>query len=85
MMNMLTSQKGIRIILIYTKIKLPYYQKPEMLASMMGGKYINPDIIISIKGKVFDSSTMNPIESSIEFIQINDDESKNRTRVLLIL
>jgi len=58
------------------KVKLPYYQKPEMLASMMGGKYINPDIIISIKGKVFDSSTMNPIESSIEFIQINDDESK---------
>ena len=51
------------------KVKLPYYQKPEMLASLMGGKYKNPNIIISIKGKVFDSKTMKPIESSIEFIR----------------
>jgi len=58
------------------KVKLPYYQKPEMLASMLGGKYVNPDIIISIKGKAFDSSTQDPIESSIEFIQIADEKSQ---------
>ncbi len=56
------------------KVKLPYYQKPEMLASLMGGKYKNPDIIISIKGRVFDSKTMKPIESSIEFIREIDNE-----------
>ncbi len=56
------------------KVKLPYYQKPEMLASMLGGKYVKPDIIISIKGKAFDNSTQDPIESSIEFIQIADDK-----------
>ena len=56
------------------KVKLPYYQKPEMLASLMGGKYKNPNIIISIKGKVFDSKTMKPIESSIEFIRQIDNE-----------
>lgn len=55
------------------KVKLPYYQKPEMLASMLGGKYINPNIIISIKGKAFNSTTMDPIEASIEFIRINDE------------
>ncbi len=51
------------------KVKLPYYQKPEMLASLMGDHYKNPNIIISIKGKVFDSKTKKPIESSIEFIR----------------
>lgn len=57
------------------KVKLPYYQKPEMLASLMGTKYKNPNIIISIKGKVFNSKTMEPIESSIEFIrQIDNSE-----------
>lgn len=56
------------------KVKLPYYQKPEMLASLMGGKYKNPNIIISIKGKVFDSKTLKPIESSIEFIREIDNE-----------
>jgi len=55
------------------KVKLPYYQKPEMLASLLGGKYKNPNIIISIKGKVFDSKTLQPIESSIEFIRLIDD------------
>lgn len=56
------------------KVKLPYYQKPEMLASLMGGKYKNPNIIISIKGKVFDSKTNKPIESSIQFIRQIDNE-----------
>ena len=51
------------------KVKLPYYQRPEMLASLMGGKYKNPNVIIAIKGKVFDSKTLDPIESSIEFIR----------------
>lgn len=51
------------------KVKLPYYQKPEMLASLMGVNYKNPNIIISIKGRVFNSKTMRPIESSIEFIR----------------
>jgi outer membrane protein OmpA-like peptidoglycan-associated protein len=55
------------------KVKLPYYQKPEMLASMMGGKYMNPNVIVKIKGKAFDASTMEPIESSIEFIRVSDD------------
>lgn len=55
------------------KVKLPYYQKPEMLASWMGGKYKNPNIIVSIKGKVFDAKTLKPIESSIEFIRQIDD------------
>jgi outer membrane protein OmpA-like peptidoglycan-associated protein len=55
------------------KVKLPYYQKPEMLASMLGGKYINPNIIISIKGKAFNASTNHPIEASIEFIRFNDE------------
>ncbi len=54
------------------KVKLPYYQKPEMLASMMGDNYKNPNIIISIKGKVFDSQTKKTIESSIEFIKAID-------------
>lgn len=56
------------------KVKLPYYQKPEMLASLMGTNYKNPNIIISIKGKVFDSKTLEPIESSIEFVRLVDDE-----------
>jgi outer membrane protein OmpA-like peptidoglycan-associated protein len=55
------------------KVKLPYYQKPEMLASMLGGKYVNPNVIISIKGKAFNSSSMRPIDSSIEFVRLNDD------------
>ena len=55
------------------KVKLPYYQKPEMLASMIGGKYVNPNVIIAIKGKTFNSSTMTPIEASIEFMRLNDD------------
>jgi outer membrane protein OmpA-like peptidoglycan-associated protein len=55
------------------KVKLPYYQKPEMLASLIGGKYKNPNIIISIKGKAFDSKTRKPIESSIEFIRQMDN------------
>ncbi len=55
------------------KVKLPYYQKPDMLASLLGAKYKGPNIIISIKGKVFDSSTRRPIESSIEFIKKSDD------------
>ncbi len=57
------------------KVKLPYYQKPEMLASMMSGNYKNPDIIVAIKGKAFDSSTGKPIESSIEFIRMDDNAS----------
>ncbi len=57
------------------KVKLPYYQKPEMLASMMTGNYKNPNIIVAIKGKAFDSSTGKPIESSIEFIRIDDNAS----------
>lgn len=40
-----------------------------MLASLMGGKYKNPNIIISIVGKAFDSKTLKPLESSIEFIR----------------
>jgi outer membrane protein OmpA-like peptidoglycan-associated protein len=55
------------------KVKLPYYQKPEMLASMLGGKYANPNVIISIKGKTFNALTRKPIESSIEFVRIHDD------------
>lgn len=55
------------------KVKLPYYQKPEMLASFMDNKYKNPNIIISIKGKVFDSKTLQPLESSIEFIRQIDN------------
>jgi len=55
------------------KVKLPYYQKPDMLASLLGAKYKGPNIIISIKGKAFDSSTRRPIESSIEFIKRADD------------
>lgn len=56
------------------KVKLPYYQKPEMLASLVGMKYKNPNIIVSIKGKVFDSKTLKPIESSIEFKRTVDSE-----------
>ena len=55
------------------KVKLPYYQKPDMLASLMGTTYKNPNIIISIKGRVFDSKSLNPIESSIEFIRVVDE------------
>jgi len=55
------------------KVKLPYYQKPDMLASLLGAKYKGPNIIISIKGKAFDSSTRRPIESSIEFVKKSDD------------
>jgi len=56
------------------KVKLPYYQKPEMLASLVGTKYTNPNIIVSIKGKVFNSKTLKPIESSIEFKRSLDSE-----------
>lgn len=56
------------------KVKLPYYQKPEMLASLIGTKYKNPNIIISIKGKVFDSKTLEPIEASIEFVRLIDEQ-----------
>ena len=55
------------------KVKLPYYQKPEMLASMLGAKYKNPNVIISIKGKVFNAKTLKPIESSIEFVRVMDE------------
>lgn len=57
------------------KVKLPYYQKPEMLAAFMNPEFVNPDVIIEIKGKTFDSKTLKPIESSIQFIRIATDEN----------
>ena len=59
------------------KVKLPYYQKPEMLASPP--IYKTPEVIIVVKGKVFDSSTLQPIESAIEFINL---ESESQTEIV---
>ncbi len=53
------------------KVKLPYYQKPEMLAPLA---LKIPNIILSIKGMTFNSTTLEPIESSIEFIRNIDDD-----------
>lgn len=53
------------------KVKLPYYQKPNMLVPLAITK---PNIIISIKGMTFNSSTLEPIESSIEFIRNIDND-----------
>ncbi len=55
------------------KVKLPYYQKPEMLA-LMGPDFKGPNIIINIRGRVFNSKTLKPIESSIEFIRDLDSK-----------
>lgn len=56
------------------KVKLPHYQKPEILATPGDIGYKHPDIIISVIGQVFDSKTMASIESSIEFVRIVDEE-----------
>ena len=74
MMNMLILQGGTNTNIDIYKVKLPYYQKPEMLASLMGANYKNPNIIVSIKGRVFNAITLRPIEASIEFVRQVDEQ-----------
>ncbi len=52
------------------KVKLPYYQKPENVVPLA---IKSPNIIVSIRGTVFNSNTLEPIESSIEFIKNIDN------------
>ncbi len=52
------------------KVKLPYYQKPEIVVPLA---IKSPNIIVSIRGTVFNSNTLEPIESSIEFIKNIDN------------
>ncbi len=66
--------RGTKTNIDIYKVKLPYYQKPKMLASLMGANYNNPNIIVSIKGRVFNAVTLRPIEASIEFIRQVDEQ-----------
>jgi len=52
------------------KVKLPYYQKPEIVIPLA---IKSPTIIVSIGGTVLNSNTLEPIESSIEFIKSIDN------------
>jgi len=49
------------------KVKLPYYQKPQMLASLLGDDYKNPSIIVVVKGTVYNSKTLDVINANLEF------------------
>ncbi len=46
------------------KVKLPYYQKPQMLATLMEQ---GPNIIVAVKGRVFDSKTGKKIDANLQF------------------
>ena len=54
------------------RVKLPYYQRPQMLASLMGDDFLDPNIIVVVKGIVYDSKTLKPIEASLEFFRALD-------------
>ncbi len=49
------------------KVKLPYYHRPQNLAAMPA--FQGPEIIVGLRGKVFDSKTHKTVDASIEFIQ----------------
>ena len=49
------------------KVKLPYYQKPQMLASLMDDDFRNPNIIVAVFGKVYNAKTNEAITASLEF------------------
>ncbi len=51
------------------KVKLPYYQKPQMLASLMNDDFRNPNIIVAVYGKIFDSKTNEPVNGNLEFVR----------------
>ncbi len=53
------------------KVKLPYYQKPDIGPPVD----IKPTILVSIKGRVFDSNTLKPLDASIEFIKVVEQPS----------
>lgn len=52
------------------KVKLPYYHRPVNLAAMPA--FQGPKIIVRIRGTVFDSKTLKPVDASIEFIQVSE-------------
>lgn len=51
------------------RVKLPYYQRPQMLASLMDDDYLEPNIIVVVKGTVYNSKTLTPIPSTIEYFK----------------
>jgi len=54
------------------RVKLPYYQRPQMLASLMDDEYMDANIIVVVKGTVYNAKTMETIEASIEYFQQPD-------------
>ncbi len=54
------------------RVKLPYYHRPQSLAAMPA--FQGPEIIVGVRGKVFDSKTLKTVDASIEFIQESDKE-----------
>lgn len=55
------------------KVKLPYYHRPS-LAAMPA--FQGPEIIIRVRGTVFDSKTKKPIDASMEFVQVSDKATR---------
>ena len=54
------------------KVRLPYYQKPERVASLINNN--EPQIIIEIRGTVYDAKTKEPIEAAIEYFREPDNK-----------
>jgi outer membrane protein OmpA-like peptidoglycan-associated protein len=58
------------------KVKLPYYQKPDML-SLLGSDINSAEIIVRVVGTVYNAKTREPIEGALEFLKdydVNDIE-----------
>jgi len=58
------------------KVKLPYYHRPN-LAVMPA--FHGPEIIIRVRGTVYDSKTKFPIDASMEFVQASDKATRELT------
>ena len=56
------------------KVKLPYYHRPNNLAVMPA--FQGPEIIIRVRGTVFDSKTKKPIDASMEFVQVSEKATR---------
>lgn len=61
------------------KVKLPYYQKPQMLTSLMDDDYKNRGIVITVTGKVFNSETNEAINASLVFNPDKENLEKETT------
>lgn len=54
------------------RVKLPYYQKPEML-SAAGPRFQGPEVVVRLKGRAFDAKTKRRIEAALEFTRLAEE------------